>query len=229
MMHDERRESSLALHALMDGELDDERRREVLARVAEDPALARELCDLRRVKELIQFAWPEPAPMEEPAPPRRRSGGAALAAGLAAVAFLAGCWVAPRLIQPEGFRLADVEQDPSRVLLYVGESDPQRFRRALAKARQLMERHGGREAEVYLVTSAGGVDLLRTATSPLADEIRALKTRYPALHFVACNNTLFNLRRKGLPVKLVQEAEVAPSAVGFVVDHLKRGWTFLTI
>ena len=57
----------------------------------------------------------------------------------------------------------------------------------------------------------------------------ALKTRYPALHFVACNNTLFNLRRKGLPVKLVQEAEVAPSAVGFVVDHLKRGWTFLTI
>ena len=229
MMHEEKREPISELHALVDGELDDERRRDVLAQVAADPALARELCDLRRVKELVQFAWPEPAPMERPEPPRRRWGAAALAAGLMLVAFLAGCWVAPRMVTPEGFRLADVNQDPARVLLYLGESDPRRFKRALEKAQSLMERYQARGAEVYLVTSAGGVDLLRTATSPLADEIRALKARYPALHFVACNNTLFNLRRKGLPVRLVQEAEVAPSAVGFVVEHLEQGWTFMAI
>ena len=70
---------------------------------------------------------------------------------------------------------------------------------------------------------------LKTASSPVAGEIKALKERYASLRFVACNNTFFNLKKKGKPVRLVEEAEVAPSAVGFVVEHLKRGWTYMAI
>lgn len=116
-----------------------------------------------------------------------------------------------------------------KVVLYLGDSDPDKFSKTLQTAEELLKRYETNGTEVYVVTSAGGVDLLRTATSSVAADISALKERYASLHFVACNNTLFNLKKKGQPIQLVNEAEVAPSAVSFVVDHLKKGWTYMAI
>ncbi len=219
------------VHALADNELEEAEREALLRRLQEDPVLTAELCDIRRLKDLLNYAYPLP---EEEKPVRDRRGGWMRAAAvmlLVGGAFLGGWWIAGGTGDPlaGGFRLAEVRSDPARVLLYVGESDPVKFRAALARARALLERAEEGGTEVYVVTSAGGVDLLRQATSPVAGEIRALKARYASIHFVACNNTLFNLRRKGKPVQLVEGAEVAPSAVGFVVERLKEGWTYMAI
>jgi len=216
---------------LADDEITVAEREELLGRLESDPALAAELCDIRRIKDLLNYAYPLDG---EPAGSRGFGGGvgfvrAAGVAALVAAAFVGGWSLARQDPFAEGFRLASVKSDPSRVLLYLGESDPAKFRATLEKARLLLERYRNQGTEVYVVTSAGGVDLLRKATSPVAGEIRALKERYASLHFVACNNTLFNLRKKGQPVKLVEEAEVAPSAVGFVVERLRKGWTYVAI
>ena len=231
MMNDKESRSLEMLHALADNELDAKDRERMLDELDRDPELTRELCDIRRVKDLLNYAYP----LEEPAVAEEKSRGSHLARAAAVVVlvlagFVGGWLLAPHdEASPDGFRLADAGHDPARVLLYIGDSDPAKFRVVLEKARSLLEDYKARGAEVYVVTSAGGVDLLRAATSPVAGEIKSLKNRYASLRFVACNNTLFNLKKKGKPVQLVDEAEVAPSAVSFVVDHLKQGWTYVAI
>jgi intracellular sulfur oxidation DsrE/DsrF family protein len=49
------------------------------------------------------------------------------------------------------------------------------------------------------------------------------------LRFVACSNTLYSFKQRGELVALVDEAEIAPSAVQFVVDHMRNGWRYIAI
>jgi intracellular sulfur oxidation DsrE/DsrF family protein len=219
------------LNALADSELNAGDRDALLAQLDHDEELRSELCDIRRVKDLLRYAYPEEE-IIEPAD----SGNAAFLARAAAVlvlilsGFVGGWMLSPEVDRPEsGFRLADVNADAMKVVLYLGDSDPRKFSKTLKTAENLLKRYEQDGTEVYVVTSAGGVDMLRTATSSVAADISALKDRYASLHFVACNNTLFNLKKKGQPIQLVNEAEVAPSAVSFVVEHLKKGWTYMAI
>ncbi len=219
------------LNALADSELNAGDRDALLAQLDHDEALRSELCDIRRVKDLLRYAYPEEEIIEPPG-----SGNAAFLARAAAAlvlilsGFVGGWMLSPEVDRPEsGFRLADVNADVMKVVLYLGDSDPRKFSKTLKTAENLLKRYEQDGTEVYVVTSAGGVDMLRTATSSVAADISALKDRYASLHFVACNNTLFNLKKKGQPIQLVNEAEVAPSAVSFVVDHLKKGWTYMAI
>ena len=220
------------LNALADNELDVKEQEEMLAMLDEDEALRNELCDIRRVKDLLGYAYPLDEAPHEPAAGSRH-GWLSRAAGFLVLilsGFIGGWVLAPDDgKEHEAFRLADVQPDASKVVLYLGDSDPAKFKETLATAERLLSQYEQNGTEVYVVTSAGGVDLLRTATTSVAADISALKDRYASLHFVACNNTLFNLKKKGKPVKLVEEAEVAPSAVSFVVSHLKKGWTYVAI
>ncbi len=220
------------LNALADNELDAREQEEMLAVLDEDEALRNELCDIRRVKDLVKYAYPLDEMPQDQADGKGH-GYLSRAAGILVLVlsgFTAGWVLSPDGEQKfDGFRLADVQPDAMKVVLYLGDSDPSKFRETLTTAESLLKRYEQNGTEVYVVTSAGGVDLLRTATTSVAADISALKDRYASLHFVACNNTLFNLKKKGKPIQLVEEAEVAPSAVSFVVNHLKKGWTYMAI
>ncbi|WP_457676647.1 hypothetical protein [Thiolapillus sp.] len=220
------------LNALADNELDAREQEAMLARLEQDEELRNELCDIRRVKDLVRYAYPLDE-ISEPPGRGNRPGFLARAAGILVLVlsgFLGGWLLAPgKGGEVDAFRLADVQPDAMKVVLYLGDSDPAKFQKTLKTAENLLKRYEQRGTEVYVVTSAGGVDLLRTATTSVAADISALKDRYASLHFVACNNTLFNLKKKGKPVQLVEEAEVAPSAVSFVVNRLKQGWTYVAI
>jgi len=56
-----------------------------------------------------------------------------------------------------------------------------------------------------------------------------MKKNYDSLAFVACNNTLAKLKQEGKPTDLLAEAEVAPSAVQYVVKRLQQGWQYVAI
>ncbi len=220
------------LNALADNELDAKEQEELLAVLDEDELLRNELCDIRRVKDLVKYAYP----LDEIPGDQTSGRGHTLLSRAASVVLLLlsgfiGGWALSSNDdrQLDAFRLSDVEPDAMKVVLYLGDSDPSKFQETLATAEKLLKRYEQNGTEVYVVTSAGGVDLLRTATTSVAADISALKDRYASLHFVACNNTLFNLKKKGKPIQLVEEAEVAPSAVSFVVNHLKKGWTYMAI
>jgi intracellular sulfur oxidation DsrE/DsrF family protein len=80
------------------------------------------------------------------------------------------------------------------------------------------------------VTSADGINLLRRSITPYEDRINAMKASYgKSLDFIACNNTILKMRNEGIDVDLVKSAQAAPSAVQYVVDRLKEGWTYVAI
>jgi intracellular sulfur oxidation DsrE/DsrF family protein len=140
---------------------------------------------------------------------------------------LGGYLLLPGIEQP--FALNQVTAQHNKVLLFVGSSDRDRFIKVLDKAENLMQRHPGDDVEVTIVASGGGIDMLRNRVSPYQQRIHSMADEYDRLSFVACNSTLERLRRKGKPVNLVDQAIVAPSAVEFVVDRLREGWSYVAI
>ena len=105
----------------------------------------------------------------------------------------------------------------------------ERFQKTLVKAEELLRNKTNPQAEVYVVASAGGIDLMRTNVSPHQRQIRKMLEQHDALHFVACNNTIYRYKQEGKPVNLIQDVEVAPSAVEFVAKRINKGWNYISI
>ncbi len=77
------------LNAYVDGELDTAAAAEVARAVAEDPALAREVAALSRLRSAVAESIEAP-PLSVPAPPSTSGRGMAIAASIAFVVFIAG-------------------------------------------------------------------------------------------------------------------------------------------
>lgn len=241
-------EISDQLNAFVDGELDQKKREEILGSIDEDAELKAELCDIHRIKELMSFTY-SMQPKKERAVAHDRYHYGAIAASLLLVLGVGftGGYLSNSYFDNEVLLVADKPLDlndsdsirtvalqsptvtsQNKVIIYLGHSQKVKFTQTLDKAEELLEKYRQDGTEVYVVTSAGGIDLLRSNTN-VQKRITQMKDLHPSLRFVACNNQIYHLHKKGHPVNLVKEAEVAPSAVQFVVDHLKNGWRYIAI
>ena len=97
------------------------------------------------------------------------------------------------------------------------------------KAENLAQQVAPKDGSVYVVTSAEGIDLLRLGTTRHEGRILQMSEQYPHLKFVACSNTLYSFKQRNELVELVNDTEVAPSAVEFVVNHMRDGWRYIAI
>jgi len=219
----------IQLNALADGELQREQSEVLLERIERDSQLREDLCDIHRLKDMVRYAYADEGP-----PPQRKARTAPwrTALAVAAIALFSLGFMSGRLLPPDDalapFELGQIQAQPNKVVLFVGHSDRSKFQHALDKAEQLLERYAGQGVEVDILTSSGGIDLLRTS-SPYLQRIEALGATYATLQFVACNNTLARLAREGKTVELIDRAVVRSSAVQFVVERLSQGWSYMAI
>lgn len=224
------------LHALADGQLDAEQSREILALLEQDSELQKALCEIQRIKHLVQSAYPLP----DGQPDYHGSLGRQVIGKMAAVYLLAfvltftagfASHYAVGLFHPqvEGVTLADAPRYDDRFIVFVDSNEPDKLESALLKAENLAGQVASSGGSVHVVTSAEGIDLLRLGTTRYEQRIAKLNRTYPALHFVACNSTLYLFQQRGELVALVDEAEVASSTVEFVVRHLQQGWRYVAI
>ncbi|WML89414.1 hypothetical protein RCF98_10570 [Thiothrix lacustris] len=222
------------LHALADGQLDAEQSRRVLAEVEADIGLQKELCDIQRIKHLVKSSYPLPA-MSSMGKQRQHPQAwqqAAVYALVFGLTFLAGAGTTeylPRLWQPEGLTLENATAHDNRFIVFIDSHEPVKLEKALVKAETLAQQIEHKEGSVYVVTSAEGIDLLRLGTTKHEGRILQMSETYPHLKFVACSNTLYSFKQRGELVALVDETEIAPSAVEFVVDHMRAGWRYIAI
>ncbi|MEE9303664.1 MAG: hypothetical protein V3U84_07740 [Thiotrichaceae bacterium] len=223
------------LHALADGQLESAEREEILALLDNDSELRGEMCDIYRIKDLVQTAYPLSDFKQQP--PSRFDFKSIPLAKVASyflafvLTFVAGYLIrdVANPVGDAGIALANVPVQDNKVILFLSSSDPKKFIKILAKAEALAKKFDNTDGKVYVVTSAAGVDLLRLKTSPYQHEIKELTNLYPALNFVACNNSLYQFKKAGKSIELIDSAKVAPSAVEFVVDHLQKGWRYIAI
>lgn len=220
------------LNALADGELDAAESEELLELIEHNADLRGDLCDIHRIKDMVHYAYPEDQKKKSGARPLspKGLGWAAAATVLFTLGALVGSLVTHESTLLSSFALAQVEAKlPNKVMLYVNDSDPEKFQLALEQAEYLLGTGSKGNVEVNIVASAGGIDMLRNEKSPIAGQIRTLAANYESLQFIACNKTIAKRKLEGRPVDLVREAHVAPSAVEFVVGRLKEGWSYVAI
>jgi intracellular sulfur oxidation DsrE/DsrF family protein len=227
------------LHALADGQLNAKDRKDVLQALENSPELRGEMCDIYRIKDLVQTAYPL-GDFEHKMPSRQlfsiQSFGKVASYLLAFIVTLAAGYTIHDFTasgapgdEAHGISIVEIKPQNNKVILFLGSSEPAKFMKTLSKAESLAKKFEKSDGKVYVVTSAAGIDLLRSKTSPHKGHIIEMAKLYPSLHFVACNNTLYQYKKAGKPIELIESAEVAPSAVEFVVKHLQQGWRYIAI
>ncbi len=220
------------VNAFVDGELTEQQRKEVLTRLGQDTDLRKAVCDLHHVRDLLNLAYPLNDHKIKKVPRNKRYGAIAASFLVMLVLGFLGGYFSSNIFDSSHHAqsLAQISEAENKVIIYLGHSDKGKFTETLDKAESLLKKYKKAGSKVYVVTSAGGIDLLRTSgQSEVKQRIKLMSGLYKSLRFVACNNQIYQLHKKGEDVNLVKETEVAPSAVQFVVDHLQKGWTYIAI
>ena len=217
----------LTLNAFVDGQLDADSRRAVLEAMEQDPALREQVAGLRRAKDWMQAGFNTAQPAT-PARPDKTVSRLGLKYGIAAslVAALIGLTGAFTGYLAGSQQQVAYAENPDQVLLHLDESDPARFQAVLDYAESFLEKHHNSGARVEVIANAGGVDLLRTGTSPYQARIEQMINRYDNLEFIACSNALRNLRAMGVETRLLDEVEQDRTAVDHIVRRLRDGWSY---
>jgi len=224
------------LNAFVDGELDQEDHARMHRLACSDGEVARRVCELRAVKELVQRAYASP-PRPERARPKGTRRWRALAAALCllAVGTLSGWMARDATLQAEALAFRALALTPAsetrRIILHVSTSDPARFGAALDRMERLLRtsRAEGRIVQVEIVANTEGLNLLRADRSPYAARLRRLAHRYDNVRILACSRTIEKFRLMGVDVRLLPEAEVIPGALEQIVTRLQEGWVYIKV
>jgi intracellular sulfur oxidation DsrE/DsrF family protein len=237
--------SDETLHAFIDGELDVAECEQLLARMRDDEALSRRACALRSLKSMVRLAYAKPpaAVRAAPAMPKPRLLQRCAYACLVLLAGLSSGWAlrgleaqvattAPATL-PGGYQMVSLggEPDPSRVMLHLDSSAPERMLTALDQAERLLDEaeREGRAMQVEIVANSHGIDLMRAGVSPYAARMAQMTQRHANLQWVACSQTIARFTSQGQKVELLPTARAAPTAIGEIVTRLQQGWTYVRV
>jgi hypothetical protein len=238
--------SDETLHAFIDGELDVAECEQLLARMRDDETLNRRACALRSLKSMVRLAYAKPpaaaATRAARALPKQRRVQRCAYACLVLLAGLSSGWAlrgleapvatAPATL-PGGYQMISLggEPDPSRVILHLDSSAPERMLTALDQAERLLDEaeREGRTMQVEIVANSHGIDLMRAGISPYAARMAQMTQRHANLQWVACSQTIARFTGQGQKVELLPTARVAPTAIGEIVTRLQQGWTYVRV
>jgi intracellular sulfur oxidation DsrE/DsrF family protein len=214
--------------AFTDGELEPEEQSQILAESERCPELDQQLCQSRKLKELVQHAYREiPEARVRETRGMRRKGLLSLAAAallLFAVGLAAGWFVSQSYRAHAGQTTMTAHTSPigqESWLLHVSSPDPATMQRALDRAKKLM---ANPTARVEVVANEGAVNMLRRDMTPFSKEIRELSEQ--DVLFFACSRAIQRLEEQGVHVNLVPEANTDYSALDRVVLRMQQGWTY---
>ncbi len=237
-MNEQTKFSDEFIGAFVDDELTPEEKAQAYARLVGDEALNRQICELRRVRDLVQLAYKEP-----PLPARGvktfaagRKYGTGLAAGLALI--IAGGMGGWFLHQPRAPQDAVVAQaipspeEPAKVLFHVSDGNADHLKNVLDEVENLMQfyHRTHQKARVEVITNGDGLSLLLAGVSPYAERIQRMQQEYGDLAFVACQNTIERFEQElGLTAKLLPGVVVIDSGVAQIMRRQHQGWAYLQV
>lgn len=221
---------NLTLNAYVDGQLDPETERLVLTAMQDDPDIREQVCQLRRAKDWMRTGFDDVQPEDQPLPKSRSRFGSrfgnGIAASLVAIAIGAGGGILGYAFAERDGVMVAGQQDPMRVVLHIDDAEPAHFQAVLDYAENFLEENRDRGTQVEVVANSGGVDLMRSGGSSFEGRVRELSARYSNLHFVACMNSLRNLRREGINPVMINDVHIGTTAVDHIVKRLHDGWTY---
>lgn len=237
-MNKEQQFSEEFINAFVDDELTPDEKAQAYARLGDDETLNRQVCELRKVRDLVALAYRNvPAPAcGASAVAAGRKCSTAIAAGLALVVGGLGGWFLNQASHaPDNTAVALVApaaEEPAKVLFHVSEGSPEHLKTVLDEVENLMKfyRQTQQKARVEVITNGGGLSLLMAGISPYAERIQRMQKEYHDLTFVACQNTIERIQQElGLQAKLLPGVVVIDSGVAQIMRRQNQGWAYIQV
>lgn len=232
------------VNAFVDNQLDAAEKARAYKLLSDSEDFNRRVCELRKVRDLVQLAYRDlPAPAK--VRPRRRAGfsfGALTQPVITAALLVAGVtlgWSLRTTVLGHGL-LAQAsppaalaqQRTEVKVLFHLNSGRHQRMREVLDEAQNLLQlyRRQGRPAEVEIIANGKGIDLLRRHHSPYAARIHRMHETYANLTFAACQNTIDRMaREQGIRPHLLPDVTIVDSGVAQIIRLQQRGWTYIRV
>jgi len=232
------------LNAYLDNELHSDERKNILHDLRTDKELQDRLCQLEQVRNMVSIAYhevPDPA-MPDDNTRRGLTRKTAVAAGavFAIVGALAG-WMGHSYLKQDTSLVSLANQvqvnQPSstqawKVLLHVTSDEPHRLETLLNETEKILSEYDNRQQKVAIQVLANGkgLNLLRSDKSKYGKRIADLQKKYDNLIFMACAKAMSRVQQKtGNSVELLPATQIAPNALGEVLDKQRQGWTYIKI
>lgn len=232
------------LNAFVDDQLGPEEKSRALIELSRDEALNRQVCELRKLRDLVRMAYadvqPPSAEARASASSRRLGLGVAAAVTLALGVVLG--WTlherpadAPPAVQAPGTMLVEAAPEDAgeaqlKIVVHLNESTPKRVEQTLDELESLLKlyRSTGQVARVELVVNGDGLALLRSDLSPAPERVRRMQQDYDNLTFIACQNTIDRLKRDtGVVARLLPGVVVIDSGVAQLMRRQNQGWAYI--
>jgi len=244
-MKDEIQFSDEFLNAYIDDELSQSDKSRLLAAARKNEQLNRRLCQLQRVRNMVQLAYHDVnLPLDDqPVPQRNNSFHPRLATAasiLLLVGALAGWFTHNHFADKRGLTELVKElrtnnphtTDPWKLMVQVSTNDQHRFAVLMDETERLLKAAQAKNENVVIqiLANSEGINLLKDDQSAMSLRVRGLNRQYNNLLLTACGQTLKKLKLKNQRVpRLLNEAMVVPSALQEVIEKQKQGWTYVRI
>lgn len=238
-MNRDNKVSEEILNAFVDNQMTLDDKEELYSQINENKELNRQVCELRKVRDLVQTAYRDiPAPPSDSPKTRSSNSGNGWRNIAAAVVLSIGVvvgWQISRAEFPDlyqQFASSDKNTDPVKILFHLNSDKPENVNEALSEVKSVLAYYKriGQKARIEFVTNGKGLDLLRQDTTRHAKEIAKLQKQYPNLRFVACQNTINRLKQEhGITAHLLKGVTVIDSGVAQIMRRQQQGWAYIQV
>lgn len=228
------------LNSFVDDQLAPEEKGHAYTRINQDETLNRRVCELRKLRDLVQLAYKNPPAAPTPGPRMAETGNfvRTVAASVLLVLGILVSWF--QYETPKPTTTADAKSAASiganqtaevKVLFHLNNGSAERMKEVLDEAEGLLKHYQSinQPARVEIITNGDGLNLLRASTSPYSERVMAMRSRYPNLMFAACNNTIERLSAHGLDMRLLPGTVVIDSGVAQIIQRQQQGWLYIQV
>ncbi len=233
------------LNSFVDDELGPEEKNELFSSIEQDDALKMRVCELRGLKEMVRHTYQQHESTHVQSLPKSRDWSRYVQT-LAATLFLLmlgglfGWNVSEKHDASKYHKVLslfqiiqnnDIRQEPGKIIVQVSDANPLRLKTALDETENLLKsyRQTKQKLKIEIIANGGGLDLLRSDVTRYRERISALQKEFPNLDVVGCNQSITELQKKGVVVKLLPNVRIASSALDEISRRLQQGWDYVRV
>jgi len=234
------------LNAYIDDELAADERSQLLDDMRQDSELASRLCQLQKVKDMVQLAYHSARNTKSRQSDKNRWQHYSLRALAASLILSVGLVIGHYTALNTGHSLTLLEMAQSselnihptadqqewKLMVHVNSGDPARLRTVLDETEYLLKSSAGlaRKVQIEVLVNGEGIMMLEDRESPYANKITAMESSYKNIRFLACQIALNRYKdADGFDIDLLPGVEVVPSAIKQAAVRQREGWTYLRI